>query len=753
MNRPTITLCAIMRDEIKNIRPLIESVHGCFDEIHLTDTGSVDGTREWAVNNAAKVAGCPVKVKDFTWVNDFAKARNFSMNEVKTDYVMWLDLDDVLSSREEFIRWRDNVMELADFWLATYNYAYSGDRPICSFLRERVIKTSKKFSWQYFIHEGMIADEQVAAQVAMNWTVNHKRTEEDYKQDYERNVSMLEERSKLEELPPRLQWYFGKELHDKGRYAESYVWLNKIIDSPKLELHDRVLCHEYLTRVCLQRFFKEELHRQPHERDYSLIAKGQQIALQGLVLAPTRAEFFCLIGDCLVQMGKERESLPFYSAAKSCLKPTGQETGFLFVNHAAYEYVPRNAIAGIKFKMGDLDGAILEAKENLKLYNNEQTKELLTTFLNLKTKIDDHDNKEKIGTDEIIISCLPGQHPYPFDEEIYENQGVGGSETALIEVAKHLTKKTGRRVIVFNNREGKKICKSRVEYRPSQEMYEYFTKYLPDMHIAWRHNVKLTDAPTYLWCHDLFTPGAENHKHYDLHICLSEFHKNYVMSNQNIPGEKIILTRNGVNKDRFSESVKKNENKIIWPNSPDRGLERAIEIMDIARKTRPDLELHVFYGLDNLYKYGMAQRADELKSMMAVRPWIKYVGNVDQKRLAREMQESAVWLYPANFIESYCITAIEALYAKCFPLARELGALKDTLKEAHDKGMARLLYLNAETQEQKEAWAKELLYILDNKLWEKIDISDKDYSWEGVADDFIAFSPLLPLPTDASVYL
>lgn len=754
MNRPTITLCVIMKDEIRNIRRMIESVEGCFDHIVMVDTGSTDGSREWAVNNAAGVAKCPVTVKDFKWIDDFAAARNFSMEGVDTDYVMWMDLDDVLSNKEEFKRWRDNVMELSDFWLATYNYAFQEDKPVCSFLRERAIRTSKRFKWQYFVHEGMIAEEAVQANVAMNWTIDHKRTEEDYKQDYERNVSMLEERAKVEELHPRLQWYLGKELHDKGRFAEAYVWLNKVVDHKNLELHDRILCHEYLSRVCLQRFFKEELHRPQHERDLMLVVKSQQIALQGLALAPTRAEFFCLVGDCLVQMSKEKEALPFYAAAKSCLKPSGNENGFLFINHPAYDHIPRNAIAGIKFKLGDLDGAILEAKECLRLFGDAQTKEMLTTFLNLKSKMDSHVHSAKTETDEIVFSCLPGAHPYQFDEEVYEKSGIGGSETALVEVARHLRKKTGRTVIVFNSREGRKYCKSGVEYRPSQEMYDYFTKFKPEVHIAWRHNTKLTDAKTYLWCHDLYTPGAEVHKNFEKHICLSDFHKNYVMANQNIPESKIVLSRNGVNKERFAAEIVKNENKIIWPNSPDRGLERAIDIVEKARKVKPDLELHIFYGMDNMKKYGMAAQAQKLEEMIAVRPWIKYHGNVEQRVLAKEMQEAVVWLYPANFIESYCITAIEALYAKCFPLVRELGALKDTLRPAADREMARLLYLNAETDEQREVWAKELLYILDNKSWEKIDISDVDYSWAGVADDFIKITNLKTLgDAELSSYL
>ncbi len=742
MKRPTIALCCIMKDEISHIKELLASVKGCFDEIWLTDTGSTDGTIEFALSHeATEIAGAPVHVKHFEWVEDFAKARNFSMKDVKTDYVMWMDLDDAMSSKEEFILWRDNVLVLGEFWMAPYYYAFDpAGNPICTFLRERVVKTSKKFEWEFFIHEGMMAKEPVQAQVVTNWTINHRRTELDYQKDFSRNVSMLEKRSKDDEgLPPRLQWYYGKELHDKSRFAEAYVWLNKIVDHPKLELHDRILCFEYLVRSCLQRFFIEEAHKPNHERDIRLILKAHQLALQGLVLAPSRAEFFCLIGDCLVQQGKESEALPMYTAAAACMKPRGGST-FIFVNHAAYDHVPRNAIAMIKFKIGDLDGAILAAKECMEKFSHPETKSILEQFLNLKNQITANEVTLKIETDEIVFSSIPNSHPYPFDEEIYKTKGMGGSETALIEVAKRMKKMTGRSVIVFNTRETEKLCESGVEYRPAHAMYEYFSKYKPDLHIAWRHNIKLTDAKTFLWCHDLYTPGAEVNNVYDKHICLSPFHRDYVHIQQGVPYEKIHVSRNGVNKERFAITAIKNENKIVWPNSPDRGLDRAILIVERAREiTGKPLELHIYYGLENLVKYGRKELHDKLQAMISERPWVKYHGNVDQHTLAREMKEAVIWLYNADFIETFCITAVEAMYAGCYGIVREVGALRDIVRPFADRKWASLLFLESNTEEEREVYAQEIKSALEEKKWEQIDMREvsTDYSWNFVARDFL----------------
>lgn len=740
--RPTLALCCILKDEIKNLPQMLSSVRDCFDEIHLTDTGSTDGSIEWIKDqiNLYKDTGnnfcnAPITLTHFEWCDDFSAARNFNMKDVKTDYVMWMDLDDVMSDKKRFVQWRDTDMMLADFWLAPYNYAHDKNgRPVCTFIRERVVNNKKKFKWEYFIHEGMIAKEPVQSSLTNHWSIVHKRTDEDYKKDYERNVSMLEKRAKTEELPTRLKFYYGKELHDKGRFQEAYVWLDQVVDRQDLEMHDRILTYEYLIRCCAHRFEIEG------QKDHALLTKALSLAANALLLAPRRAELYCLKADCFVKLGKKFDALPSYYAAKSC--SINDKNPFLFVNEAAYTFVPRDAISLIKFEMGDLDGAIVEIKECVEKYDAESSKNILKHLLDTKEKLEKHKNTIKVETDEIVFSCIPNSHPYEFDEDVYKKRGIGGSETALVEVAKYIAEITDKRVIVFNTRsEDKRFGK--VEYRSSEKMFDYFSKFKPEAHFAWRHNIKLTDAPTYLWCHDLTTPGAENHQIYDKIICLSDFHKNFVQCRQQIPDEKIVISRNGIDENRFVGYVEKNENKIVWPSSPDRGLERAIEIVKRARdSTGKPLELHVFYGFDNLRKYGQSEMADRLEKLISENSWIKYHGNVEQKVLAKELMESVVWLYPANFIETFCITVLEAIYAKCYPLVREIGALRDTVRPFVDKDMATLLFKDAVTDEELEYWKEALIKVLDEKKWNKIDSSGFDYSWEGVAKHFIEFSGL-----------
>jgi glycosyltransferase involved in cell wall biosynthesis len=63
------------------------------DEIVVVDTGSIDHTKLIAKSVGAKVF-------DFPWCNDFAKARNESLDHCTSDWVLVLDADEAIDSSD-----------------------------------------------------------------------------------------------------------------------------------------------------------------------------------------------------------------------------------------------------------------------------------------------------------------------------------------------------------------------------------------------------------------------------------------------------------------------------------------------------------------------------------------------------------------------------------------------------------------------------------------------------------------------------
>jgi len=85
----SLSVCVIARDEEAVIERCLESVKSAADEIVVVDTGSVDRTVEIAEGYGAKIG-------HFTWCDDFAAARNASLELATGDWVLWLDADDYL---------------------------------------------------------------------------------------------------------------------------------------------------------------------------------------------------------------------------------------------------------------------------------------------------------------------------------------------------------------------------------------------------------------------------------------------------------------------------------------------------------------------------------------------------------------------------------------------------------------------------------------------------------------------------------
>ncbi len=112
-----LSLCMIVKDESKNIEKCILSVRKYLgkyiNDYVVVDTGSKDNTVE--ILNRLECS-----VYNFEWINDFSKARNFSLNKAKNDWVLFLDADEFIESIDikEFEKFlknnNDKVVGLVD---------------------------------------------------------------------------------------------------------------------------------------------------------------------------------------------------------------------------------------------------------------------------------------------------------------------------------------------------------------------------------------------------------------------------------------------------------------------------------------------------------------------------------------------------------------------------------------------------------------------------------------------------------------
>ena len=85
----TVTAAILARNEERSIKRCIESLHEAVDDIIVVDTGSTD-------NTVAIATECGAKVYEFEWCDDFSKARNFALQYISSQWVLWIDADEWL---------------------------------------------------------------------------------------------------------------------------------------------------------------------------------------------------------------------------------------------------------------------------------------------------------------------------------------------------------------------------------------------------------------------------------------------------------------------------------------------------------------------------------------------------------------------------------------------------------------------------------------------------------------------------------
>uniref|UniRef100_UPI0023F3CB9C glycosyltransferase n=1 Tax=Anaerovibrio lipolyticus TaxID=82374 RepID=UPI0023F3CB9C len=85
-----ITACTITKNEEKNLPSWLACMQEVADEIIVVDTGSTDAT----VEIAKEAVG---KVYYFKWINDFAAAKNYAIEQATGDWILFLDADETFT--------------------------------------------------------------------------------------------------------------------------------------------------------------------------------------------------------------------------------------------------------------------------------------------------------------------------------------------------------------------------------------------------------------------------------------------------------------------------------------------------------------------------------------------------------------------------------------------------------------------------------------------------------------------------------
>lgn len=196
----------------------------------------------------------------------------------------------------------------------------------------------------------------------------------------------------------------------------------------------------------------------------------------------------------------------------------------------------------------------------------------------------------------------------------------------------------------------------------------------------------------WLVCQDVHyhTLTPERAEKLDIIFPLCFTHGQYLKSRFPFVRDKIRLSANGIRSDEIrkllKQNIKRNPNRLIWTSSPDRGLETMLGIFKRVREHCPEVELHCFYGWDNIDKIiqteemGLWKEIKERCETMLQQPNVFWHGRVPQGQLYEEYLKSGMWCYPTEFQETSCVNCMDAQACGAIPITTPLWGLAQNVR-------------------------------------------------------------------------
>lgn len=222
-----ISICIIAKNEEKNMDAFLSSIKehmGNYPhEIVLVDTGSTDRTVEIARKYTDKIFS-------FTWIGDFAAARNFSLSCAQNDWVLVLDCDEYVDalSPDGFAEMMQQYPDSVGMLTRHNHYAMNGTDSVYTDQVERFFDR-RQYHYEAIIHEQVRRIDGAAFErVGIPLCVEHcgyNGTAEEMQKKVERNNALLHKMLEKEPDNPYLYFQLGQSynlIHDDEKAAFYY---------------------------------------------------------------------------------------------------------------------------------------------------------------------------------------------------------------------------------------------------------------------------------------------------------------------------------------------------------------------------------------------------------------------------------------------------------------------------------------------------------------------------------------------------
>lgn len=736
--KASVSVCIIAKNSSKTIAACLDSIVPYVEEVLVcVDALTNDNTAEIAVEHGAKVIEglavseehqCPTHGK--VLAQHFAKARQLSFDWARpdTEWLMWLDADDVVAGGEKLETILEKCgSEVEGIWL-DYHYSKTPSGATATlFQRERLVRRGAGWAWKHRVHEVIEPTDKRPEQV--NWattkdmSVVHQHQGHDTSGSARRNILLLE--IDLEEDPNdmRALFYMANQYFALGEWstAEHYYMRS-------LRANNDYQCWQALIYVsmCREKLGNMAGMAEAAHQAMNIIPYHPEPYLRLAVHAMYRND----VQSCefWTKQAEDKPDPPFFVFRNPLDRNYNAylTLGQLYANNG---YVSRAKVmfekaAAISPEPNVVGGADRYRKMETESDLAESYAKLLRAGIITASTIysANIDGLWKFGRirDLIVPTILAsrpntqpriiffcGRSVEPWAPPSIDTTGIGGSETAVIQIAKRFAA-DGWRVDVYNEPDAYEGVYEDVGYWGLSRLG---TDESADCLVSWRnpqaYPLGISQRVSLLWCHDLNRgpDAAADQARWDKVLGVSCWHADYLSQVYGLTN--VDFVPNGIDLTRFPPPTRKIPWQCVYASSPDRGLRTLLGLWPHFIEAEPKATLHIAYGWETIDKsiaagfdpQGQLQTLKQDIEQHLNQPGVTWVGRLPQDELAKLFNGSYLWLYPTTFTEVSCITAMEAMAGGCVPVTSAAGALPETIDSA---GL--VVTGNAYTAAWKEYW-------------------------------------------------
>lgn len=743
-----INLCIMVKNAGDTFKQVLEENLELIDKWTILDTGSTDSTidfiKEVLVNKKKGQLFCEPFI-------NFRDSRNrlLELAGYSCKYTLMLDDTFIIKGKlREFL----NILRGDQFSSSFSLYLNSYDSEYTS---NRLVKTNSGLKYIYRIHEIITDKNNINVIIPKNdcyiLDINSKFMEDRTNNRKYLDLKFLQE--ELDEDPDntRTYYYFATTYSCLNQYDKAYEWFLKRINHKNQGfLQEKVdACFEAARianfqlnkpwNVCKKLY--EKAYELDNERPDALYFIGIHYYLENDFI--TSHKYF-----------KKAYKIGYPIHRQYSLKPT-------LSFHFCPKFLCITSWYNKDYKLGEevskfyLTNELNKQNENIE-YTTIISWHLLFCKLNtLPPKVETKDISNINNLNKPLFCFVADGGFKKWSGSSINKEGVGGSETYIIEMARYIQKSGQYNVIVFCNCEQFEIFED-VTYKHLDTYPEFitkniiqhciisrFTEYIPITYESYVENV-------YLVLHDLAPVGAVIPIHYKLKkiFCLSEWHVENFLEYFNVLKDITVPFYYGVDTEKFKidNSVKKTPFKFIYSSFPNRGLLELLKMWPKIYELDNRCTLHIYSNIDNKWSNDVEpEKMLKIKEILnnyklhSTNFGIHYHSWVSKKELAESWKTAEYWLYPCTFKETFCLTALEAAITKTFVISNNLAALKNTVE---NRGL--IINGNPETDEWKNLAIEKIKEIFNNKSFQYNKIQEnyiwsKNLTWKNQANKLLNY--------------